>query len=123
MTLADGNDAGATSSAIKTLISDLGAVEGTSDLTKPLRDASRALERNPDDKPEIKRLLNEAVGIFNGKVDWRQKAIASIGPGVKAYDEAIYDTIGLRSQRRLPDDTALNVAACMSHHTDVSLSF
>ena len=98
-------------------------MDGTSDLTKPLRDATRALEKNPDDKPEVKRLLTEAVGIFNKKVDWRQKAVESIGPGVEAYDQAIFDTIGLRTQRRLPEDTALNVAACMSHHTDVSLSF
>ena len=123
VTLAEGNDATATADAIKSLVSDLGRVDGTSDLTKPLRDASRALEKNPDDKPEVKRLLDEAVAIFNNKVDWRQKAVESIGPGLKAYDEAIYDTIGLRSQRRLPEDTALNVAACMSHHTDVSLSF
>jgi hypothetical protein len=123
VTLAEGNDAAATADAIKSLVSDLGRVDGTSDLTKPLRDASRALEKNPDDKPEVKRLLDEAVAIFNNKVDWRQKAVESIGPGLKAYDEAIYDTIGLRSQRRLPEDTALNVAACMSHHRDVSLSF
>ncbi len=123
VSLADGSDAAATADAIKSLVSDLGKVDGTSDLTKPLRDASRALERNPDDKPEVKRLLGEALQIFNAKVDWRQKAVESIGPGLKTYDQAIFDTIGLRSQRRLPEDTALNVAACLSHHRDVSLSF
>jgi hypothetical protein len=121
--LADGSDAAATADAIKSLVSDLGRVDGTSDLTKPLRDATRALERNPDDKPELKRLLTEAEEIFAAKVDWRQKAIESIGPGLETYEQAIFDTIGLRSQRRLPEETALKVAACMSHHRDVSMSF
>jgi hypothetical protein len=49
--------------------------------------------------------------------------VASIGEGLNAYDDAIKDTIGVRQQRRLPDDIALDVAACMSHHRNVSLSF
>jgi hypothetical protein len=110
-------------SAIKALESSIGSVPGTNDVTKAFREASRFIRRNPDDKAELNQLLTTAQAAYANELDWRQKAAASIGDGVNEYERAIHDTIGIRSLRRLPDDIALEVASCMSHHRDVSLSF
>ncbi|HSF95721.1 MAG TPA: hypothetical protein VLA52_11910, partial [Thermohalobaculum sp.] len=60
---------------------------------------------------------------FNGELRWRNQANAALGEQFLAYEEAIRDTIGLRGQPRLPEEQALYVAACSSHHRDISLSF
>jgi len=46
-----------------------------------------------------------------------------VKPGLDRYDAAIRNTIGLRLQSRLPDDLALEVAACKSNPHDLTLSF
>ncbi|MEZ5477783.1 MAG: hypothetical protein R3E95_09960 [Thiolinea sp.] len=44
-------------------------------------------------------------------------------PELLAYDEVIASNFGLRMQKRLSDTQAKEVAACMSHHRDISLNF
>jgi tripartite ATP-independent transporter DctM subunit len=109
--------------AIKALESSIGSVPGSSDVAKAFREASRFVRRNPDDKAELQQLLDTAQAAYAKELDWRQKAASSIGDGVNQYERAIHDTIGIRQLKRLPDDIALDVASCMSHHRDVSLSF
>jgi tripartite ATP-independent transporter DctM subunit len=121
--LVDGGDKDAMGAGIKALSSSLSAVAGTSDIRKGLQDASRVVSRTPDKTDEIKRLLTSALDAYNKETIWRAKASTSIGGKVDSYERTIHDTIGLRSLKRLPDGTALDVAKCMSHHTDVSLSF
>ena len=123
LTVASAGDGDATSDAIKSLNAALGSVDGTGSINNALRDASRFAAKSPTDVDGLKELLDKAVAAFNKENAWRQEVKAAVGEKVEAYERAIHDTIGLRSLKRLPEDTALNVAACMSHHSDVSLSF
>ena len=121
--LADAGDASAVQEVAKTLNSKFGAVAGSNDINKALRKVSRHAAKSPDDVPELKNLLVETVRVYDDQVRWRTAAKAELGDSVGKYEAAIRNTIGLRSLRRLPEGIALDVAACMSHHTDVSLSF
>ncbi len=121
--LADSGDATAAGEAAKALNVKLGPVAGTNDLNKALRQVSRHTSRSPDKLPELKNLVVEASRIYEEELRWRTAAKADLADGLGTYEAAIRNTIGLRSLRRLPEGTALNVAACMSHHTDISLSF
>ena len=121
--LADAGDATGAEAAAKALTVKLGPIAGTNDLNKALRQVSRHAARSPDDVPELKNLVVETSRVYDDDVRWRTAAKANLAEGLGKYEAAIRNTIGLRSLRRLPEDTALNVASCMSHHTDVSLSF
>jgi len=121
--LADSGDAKAVEAAAKTLSRKLSSVAGSNDIRKELRKVSRHAAKSPDDTPELKNLLVETARVYDDQVRWRTAAKVELGVGLGKYEAAIRNTIGLRSLRRLPEDTALNVASCMSHHTDVSLSF
>ena len=121
--LADAGDAAGAEEAAKALTVKLGPIAGTNDLNKALRLVSRHAARSPDDVPALKNLVVETSRVYEDEVRWRTAAKADLADGLGKYEAAIRNTIGLRSLRRLPEDTALNVAACMSHHTDVSLSF
>ncbi len=121
--LAAAGDNAATEEAVRSAASAFGAVAGTGDITQALRNVATQIRRNPTDQPELRKLVDNARQAYVDELAWRQQAVASIGEGLNAYDDAIKDTIGVRQQRRLPDDIALDVAACMSHHRNVSLSF
>ena len=109
--------------AVKSLSRGLGAVDGTNNISTALREVSRLASKSPNDTEGLKKLVDRSIAAFDKESAWRQEVKAAVGPQVETYERAIHDTIGLRSLKRLPEDTALNVAACMSHHTDVSLNF
>jgi hypothetical protein len=44
-------------------------------------------------------------------------------PGLKEYEAAIRETIGVRLQSRLTRDQALDMASCTSVHRDISPYF
>ena len=67
--------------------------------------------------------LAEGMKRYRAEVSWRRQARAELADGLAAYDAAIMDTIGLRSQDRLTGDQADVIAACQSIHRDVSLNF
>jgi len=121
--LADTGDATAVEAAAKALNVKLGSIAGSNDIRKAVRKVTRHASKSPDNLPELKNLLVQSKREFDDQLRWRTAAKADLGDELGKYEAAIRDTIGLRSLRRLPEDTALNVAACMSHHTDISLSF
>ena len=44
-------------------------------------------------------------------------------PKLRAYEEKIRDTIGVRQQSRLPEGHTVDMAGCLAFHRDVSLYF
>ncbi len=101
----------------------LGKVAGTSAIKSKLSKARRAI-RGKKPKPEKAiRFLKEGLKLYAAEVDWRRRAVVEIAPALAAYDNAIKDSIGLRLQRRLPDDQVKEIAACQSIHRDFSLQF
>lgn len=99
------------------------AVEGVSAIKSPLTKARRALRGDAPDRQEALRLLDESKTLYQDEVAWREVAVEEILPGLNTYNAAISHNIGLRQQQRLPKAMATTVAACMSHHRDVSLQF
>ncbi len=69
------------------------------------------------------QFLNEGLAFYTSEVDWRRRAAAEIAPALASYDNAIKDSIGLRLQRRLPEDLVKEVVSCMSMHRDYSVQF
>ena len=60
---------------------------------------------------------------YDADLAWRQRAAGSVLAPLMAYEAAIRDTIGLRKQKRLPPDKAIDIAGCLAHHRDISLNF
>jgi chromosome segregation ATPase len=101
----------------------LGKVAGTSAIKSKLSKARRAIKgRKPKPEKAI-RFLKEGLTLYAAQVDWRRRAAAKIAPGLAVYDNAIKNSIGLRLQRRLPDDQVKQIASCQSIHRDYSLQF
>lgn len=113
------------------LAAELSAMEsGLSDLagSSDLRSASSGLRRYlTGRRADPERAAQEAPGLLaqlDSDIAWRQ-AVAQSGllAGLQGLEAETRETLGLREQDRLPRPLALRVAACLSHHRDVSLSF
>ncbi|PVB62471.1 TRAP transporter large permease subunit [Labrenzia sp. 011] len=118
-----GLDPKAAEEAISEMRSRIGEAEGTSDIRKGLSEARKIMRSRTPDADEALAEIDKSIAALEADLAWRQKAATEILPQFSAYDAAVGDTIGLRQQDRLPKDMALDVAACMSNHRDVSLSF
>ena len=98
-------------------------VPGTYDLRSGLSRARADSRRGKSGKKRAEKRLNDVIALFNREVKWRTRAALELDPGLAAYEAAIRGTIGVRQLERLPARLAKPVAACMSHHRDISLSF
>ncbi len=101
----------------------LSDIEGAGAIKTALSRARRALKGDAPDRAEAMAQQQEAVRLFAEEVRWREAAAESLLAPLNAYNNAIRDSIGLRSQSRLPQHRAKAVASCLSHHRDISLSF
>ena len=75
------------------------------------------------DREKASGELTKALELFATEATWRKRAATELAPALSAYNDAIKGTIGVRLQKRLTTDQATTVAACLSHHRDISLSF
>ncbi len=99
----------------------IGEIAGANELRSLVSGARRDIGRgNMDDALEQ---LNEAEALLESEIAWRSEAEETLLPELRSYEETIRDTIGLRSQPRLPREQALFVASCNSNHRDISLNF
>ncbi|WP_298984533.1 TRAP transporter large permease subunit [uncultured Roseibium sp.] len=109
--------------AIAAMRSKVGSAEGTSDIREGLTEARKIMRsREPNAETAVEE-INKSLAALDADLAWRQKAASEILPQIAEYDAAIVNNIGLRQQSRLPNDMALDVAACLSDHRDISLSF
>jgi TRAP-type mannitol/chloroaromatic compound transport system permease large subunit len=98
-------------------------VPGTSHIKSRFSRVRRALGRRNPKPAKMAKDLADGLKRFRAEVSWRRRAQAELASGLAAYDRAMMDTIGLRSQDRLTGDQADVVAACQSVHRDISLNF
>ena len=98
-------------------------VPGTYDLRSGLSRARADSRRGKSGLKRAEKRLNDVIAQFEREVKWRTRAARELDPGLAAYEAAIRGTIGVRQLERLPARLAKPVAACMSHHRDISLSF
>ncbi len=108
---------------IKARESALSDVEGVSHIKSALSKARRALKGDSPDREKSLSQLALANDLYQQELRWRTEAAATLLAPLNAYNNAIRDSIGLRLQIRLPKDKAKSVAACLSHHRDISVHF
>ncbi len=101
----------------------LRAVPGTYDLRENLSKARSDVRRGASGRQRAEKRLGDALAQLERELEWRSRAARELEPGLAAYEDALRDTIGIRQLERLPTSTAKEVAACLSHHRDISLSF
>jgi len=117
-------DDGATAMAkIKAVESAVGGVAGASPVKSKLSKARRAMKGDNPKRDKAAKELANAVTALDKELTWRRQAQRQLAAGLAAYDKAIAQTIGLRSQARLTEEQAEVIAACQSVHRDISLSF
>ncbi|HUF86583.1 MAG TPA: TRAP transporter large permease subunit [Thermohalobaculum sp.] len=107
---------------IRQLESEARGLPGEDDIATALDQVEQAV-RPPVNMREAYQRLTQAMTVAAEELEWRRQAEETIKPGLVAYEAAIRDTIGLRSQRRLPEKQALYVASCSAVHRDISLNF
>ena len=98
-------------------------VPGTYDLRSGLSRARSDSRRGKSGLKRAEKRLHDVIALFEREVAWRSRAARELDPGLATYEAAIRGTIGVRQLERLPTRFAKPVAACMSHHRDISLSF
>ncbi|ETX29388.1 TRAP transporter large permease subunit [Roseivivax isoporae] len=101
----------------------LGEVAGAGEIRSLLADARREIDARTPDQERAQDHVEEAQALFAGEVAWRARAASELLPELRAYEDAIAGTIGLRQQPRLPRAQALYVASCNAVHRDISLNF
>ncbi|MBG6175903.1 tripartite ATP-independent transporter DctM subunit [Labrenzia sp. EL_208] len=109
--------------AIAAMRSTVGEAEGTSDIRKGLTEARKIMRSRQPNAEEAIVEIDNSIAALQTDLAWRQKAADQLLPVLEEYDAAIVNNVGLRQQSRLPNDMALDVAACLSDHRDISLSF
>ncbi len=109
--------------AIRDVERALQTIPGTHDLRSILSKARSEARRGASGRERAAKHLSEAIALFDREVEWRSRAARELEPGLAAYEDALRGTIGIRQLERLPADIAKPVAACLSNHRDISLSF
>ena len=108
---------------IKAVEGLIGDVAGASTIRSRLSKARRAMRGDEPDREKAMGEYTQALETFDAEQAWRKRAAAELLPGLNEYNDAIKGTIGVRLQSRLTTDLATTVAACLSNHRDISLSF
>ena len=108
---------------VEATLSKVGAVAGANEIRSELYKARRALTAREPDKNAALKALDKTMQTFEAEIAWRKKAEQDPLPGLRVYEMAIRDTIGLRKQEKLPSHVVPAVAGCKAYHRDISLQF
>jgi len=109
--------------AVKAVETELQSIQEISDIRSKLSAVRKALAGDTPDRVAASAPLQEALGLYAAEAAWRTRAASALAAGLEEYDNAIRGSIGVRSQERLTSDQAKEIAACLSHHRDISLHF
>ncbi|MGB1311731.1 MAG: hypothetical protein ACPG47_10985, partial [Leucothrix sp.] len=122
ITLAEKDKAMSTIKAVESRLSD---IAGSSKIKSALSKARRTLKKDDSETGRAKAMTYhvKAIKQYQSEMAWRARAQQELSPALTTYNTAIANTIGLRSQPRLSDSLAKQVALCQSSHRDISLNF
>ena len=109
--------------AVRVVTAKINEIPGADRIGSELSKVRRALRAREPDKAEAQKSLQAALQAFDTDVAWRRRAAQAALPGLRAYERAIRDTIGLRKQERIPSNVAVALSGCMAYHRDFSLHF
>ena len=100
-----------------------GKIAGVSSIKSALSSARRSLTSKRSSKEKAVASVEKALKIYSDETAWRSKVDPSVVDKLVIYEEALRDTLGIRSQQKMSRAQALYVASCNSGHRDVSLNF
>ncbi len=100
-----------------------GNVAGGGALRSGIAKVRRALKGRSPDQAKALEALAVTLQLSDEELAWRQRAEQKLLPGLRAYEETIRGTIGLRKQPELPKEVAVEIAGCLAYHRDISLNF
>lgn len=98
------------------------ALPGNAELNRALRSIRDGLTGRRASREAAMEAGEEALEQIAADVAWRQET-GAIARALAALEAETRNTLGLREQQRLERAPALQVAACLADHRDVSLSF
>jgi hypothetical protein len=114
---------------IETLEKELGNLKGINSIKSKISKARRAFKK-ANDEVAINEAKNKALGFireaqqtYQEEMKWRSNAAKALLPNLQNYNDAISQNIGLRQQPRFTDVQSKQMAACLSHHRNLSLAF
>ena len=107
---------------IKQVESALSGIKNAHTVKSKLSKARRALKKKQD-RDQAAGWIVKAVEELDRELAWRSRAGKELLPELEQLDAVVAGNIGLRMQERLSIDQAEAIAACKSHHKDVSLAF
>jgi len=107
---------------IKDVESALSSIKNAHTVKSKLSKARRVLKKNQDRDKAVGELI-KGIEILDAEITWRTRAQRDFMPGLEAFDAVVKNNIGLRLQARLSESQAESIAACLSHHKDISLAF
>jgi chromosome segregation ATPase len=107
---------------IKRLESALSGIKNAHTVKSKLSKARRALKKKQD-RDQAAGWIVKAIEALDQEMAWRNRARQELLPELERLDAVVAGNIGLRLQQRLSIDQAEAIAACKSHHKDVSLAF
>ena len=109
--------------SVEAVLGRIGAVNGASDLRSQFYQAKRALTGRSPNRDTAIKAFDKAMASYAAETAWRQKAAQDVLPGLKTYERAIHDSIGLRKQEKLPQYIVPSIAQCTATPRDVSMYF
>ncbi len=107
---------------IKQVESELSGIKNAHTVKSKLSKARRALKKKQD-RDQAAGWIVKALDAQDQEIAWRSRARNELLPALERLDAVVAGNIGLRLQKRLSIDQAEAIAACKSHHKDVSLAF
>jgi hypothetical protein len=119
----DSADPKALADGIKDLGSRFGGVAGGSEVKKHLDALRKALTAGTVDTAKVRTAFDSAVQTYDAQLAFLNGPAKDLDQALSAAMPMLKETIGARTQDRLSRDQALSIAACSSHHRDVSLNF
>ena len=108
---------------IKLVEKALSPIAGARSIKSKLSKARRSIKKTKAITDKEIRYLQEGMELFANEVEWRRVAQTELAPALKAYENTIKSSIGLRLQKRLSEKQAKEIASCESIHRDYSLQF
>ena len=98
-------------------------IEGASDIRSEVSAARSAMRKSTPEIEEAMEAIDLAASEYAAAMQWRDAAEPALLEDLQAFEAVMGETIGIRQQDSLTREQALSVAACTSHHRDVSLQF
>jgi tripartite ATP-independent transporter DctM subunit len=111
------------SKEVKTLAADFGKLKIGGEVKSSLEKLQKAMAKSKPDLAAVSREYSVAMTAFDVGVAFFEGPAATITQVLAQVEPQLKASLGARQQDKLTRKQALSIAACSSHHRDVSLNF